>query len=165
MEKNICKCDTGKPYSECCEPIIKGLKTPENAVDVMRARYTAFVIGEIDFIMATVSPSKKSEYDRKSVEEWSRSTDWTDLEIVSCKDGGVEHESGEVEFIANYRDKDTMKKHHEHASFVKIKGAWYFEDGRAPAVTQVRRETPKIGRNDPCMCSSGKKYKKCCGKI
>jgi yecA family protein len=27
----------------------------------------------------------------------------------------------------------------------------------------VRKE-PKIGRNDPCLCGSGKKYKKCCGK-
>lgn len=27
-----------------------------------------------------------------------------------------------------------------------------------------RRETPKVGRNDPCPCGSGKKYKKCCGK-
>lgn len=27
----------------------------------------------------------------------------------------------------------------------------------------VRRESPKIGRNDPCSCGSGKKYKKCCG--
>ncbi|MBQ6495972.1 MAG: SEC-C domain-containing protein [Firmicutes bacterium] len=28
----------------------------------------------------------------------------------------------------------------------------------------VRRETPKIGRNDPCPCGSGKKYKHCCGR-
>ena len=28
----------------------------------------------------------------------------------------------------------------------------------------VRRETPKVGRNDPCPCGSGKKYKHCCGK-
>jgi preprotein translocase subunit SecA len=28
----------------------------------------------------------------------------------------------------------------------------------------IVRETPKIGRNDPCPCGSGKKYKKCCGK-
>ena len=27
-----------------------------------------------------------------------------------------------------------------------------------------QRETPKVGRNDPCPCGSGKKYKKCCGK-
>ena len=28
----------------------------------------------------------------------------------------------------------------------------------------VRRETPKVGRNDPCPCGSGKKYKHCCGR-
>ncbi|HIE11729.1 MAG TPA: hypothetical protein EYP62_08950, partial [Kiritimatiellae bacterium] len=27
----------------------------------------------------------------------------------------------------------------------------------------VRRTQPKVGRNDPCPCGSGKKYKKCCG--
>lgn len=31
-------------------------------------------------------------------------------------------------------------------------------------VKTVRRESPKTGRNDPCPCGSGKKYKKCCGK-
>ncbi|MFA4875048.1 MAG: SEC-C metal-binding domain-containing protein, partial [bacterium] len=40
---------------------------------------------------------------------------------------------------------------------------WYYYDSRKPATT-VRREAPKIGRNDPCPCGSGKKYKKCCGK-
>jgi preprotein translocase subunit SecA len=33
--------------------------------------------------------------------------------------------------------------------------------GRGPA---VKRQTPKVGRNDPCPCGSGKKYKKCCGR-
>ncbi|MBG29450.1 MAG: preprotein translocase subunit SecA [Opitutae bacterium] len=33
----------------------------------------------------------------------------------------------------------------------------------APVATPVRRDTPKVGRNDPCPCGSGKKYKKCCG--
>ena len=31
-------------------------------------------------------------------------------------------------------------------------------------VKQIKLETPKVGRNDPCPCGSGKKYKKCCGK-
>ncbi|MBP1582331.1 MAG: SEC-C domain-containing protein [Victivallales bacterium] len=33
---------------------------------------------------------------------------------------------------------------------------------RAPK--PIVRETPKINRNDPCPCGSGKKYKKCCGR-
>jgi len=32
-------------------------------------------------------------------------------------------------------------------------------------VKQVRLEKPKVGRNEPCPCGSGKKYKKCCGKL
>ncbi len=32
--------------------------------------------------------------------------------------------------------------------------------GRSP---EARRSAPKIGRNEPCPCGSGKKYKKCCG--
>jgi preprotein translocase subunit SecA len=34
----------------------------------------------------------------------------------------------------------------------------------APVVAPVRREAPKVGRNDPCPCGSGKKFKQCCGK-
>jgi preprotein translocase subunit SecA len=33
-----------------------------------------------------------------------------------------------------------------------------------PSVEQYKRSEPKVGRNDPCLCGSGKKYKKCCGK-
>jgi uncharacterized protein YecA (UPF0149 family) len=29
----------------------------------------------------------------------------------------------------------------------------------------VRRDTPKVGRNEPCPCGSGKKFKNCCGRI
>jgi preprotein translocase subunit SecA len=36
--------------------------------------------------------------------------------------------------------------------------------GEAPTVQTIRRAQPKIGRNEPCPCGSGKKYKKCCGK-
>jgi len=39
-----------------------------------------------------------------------------------------------------------------------------FDQEREPRPTQYKRELPKVGRNDPCPCGSGKKYKKCCGK-
>jgi len=39
-------------------------------------------------------------------------------------------------------------------------------EGRRPGERQgpIVRETPKVGRNEPCPCGSGKKYKKCCGR-
>jgi uncharacterized protein len=38
----------------------------------------------------------------------------------------------------------------------------YWLERRAPQATPTRRATPKVGRNDPCPCGSGKKYKHCC---
>ena len=49
-------------------------------------------------------------------------------------------------------------------TFVKEKDGWKFEDGELVGETPIVREAPKVGRNDPCPCGSGKKYKKCCGK-
>ena len=45
----------------------------------------------------------------------------------------------------------------------------YFEPhrragGLPPERRPVRRTGPKIGRNDPCPCGSGKKFKQCCGR-
>ena len=162
MIKDLCSCDTQKPFTQCCEPMLKGLKTPETAADLMRSRYTAFVRKEIDYIMNTVSPASRKNFDRKGVEEWSRKTDWAGLEIVSTEKGGTDDVTGQVEFIAKFRENDEIKKHHELATFVKINGSWFFEDGRTPPIKQVI-SGPKIGRNDPCHCGSGKKFKKCHG--
>ncbi len=52
------------------------------------------------------------------------------------------------------------EKEHLHAPEGK------HSEGEAPSEphpdTTVHRDSPKIGRNDPCPCGSGKKYKKCC---
>jgi SEC-C motif domain protein len=164
MANELCSCDTKKPFSECCEPVLKGVRTPATAVELMRSRYTAYVRHEIDYIMNTLSPTRKKDTDRKATEEWSRDTQWEGLEIVSTVKGGPEDETGSVEFIAKFREKEEAKTHHELATFVKLKGSWYFEDGRTPPQKPVKSEGPKVGRNDPCPCGSGKKYKKCHGK-
>jgi preprotein translocase subunit SecA len=38
------------------------------------------------------------------------------------------------------------------------------KQGEAAKPQTIRRETPRVGRNEPCPCGSGKKYKQCCGK-
>ncbi|MDB5105995.1 MAG: motif domain protein [Fibrobacteres bacterium] len=163
MENETCSCDTKKPFSECCEPVLKRTRQAESPAALMRARYSAFVRHEIDFLMDSVSPVRRKEFDRKGIEDWSRDTDWAGLEILSTEKGGPEDDKGSVEFIAKFREKDEEQKHHELATFVKIKGAWYFDDGRTPPAKPVKSEGPKVGRNDPCPCGSGKKFKKCHG--
>ena len=157
----ICPCDTGKNYNDCCGPLITGSLIAKKPVDLMRARYTAYANCEVEFIMDTIAPSKKGDYDKKSIKSWSKSTDWKELEIVSTTGGEENETTGTVEFKAFYREKDATKKHHELATIIKKEDKWYFEDGKQGEVKQVKRDEPKVGRNDPCPCGSGKKYKKC----
>ena len=56
-----------------------------------------------------------------------------------------------------------VEHHHEIAGFKKFNGEWKYVAGNIITET-VKRDGEKIGRNDPCPCGSGKKYKKCCGK-
>jgi SEC-C motif-containing protein len=83
------------------------------------------------------------------------------LEIVESR-GGADDTVGEVEFVARYRDGETIHDHHEKGKFRKHEGCWYFVDGKM--VGQKPLASTKVGRNDPCPCGSGSKYKKCCGK-
>ena len=71
---------------------------------------------------------------------------------------------GWVEFICKYKQGNLAREHHELSEFHKVKGAWLFYDGRAVKPSTIHKTTPDVGRNDPCPCGSGLKYKKCCGK-
>ncbi|MCC6898570.1 MAG: SEC-C domain-containing protein [Polyangiaceae bacterium] len=60
--------------------------------------------------------------------------------------------------------KNVSLEHRERATFEKREGVWLFADAEPLAGPTVKNEGPRIGRNDPCHCGSGKKFKKCHGK-
>ena len=159
-----CTCGLEQPYEECCEPIIKGEKQAETAESLMRSRYSAFAHAEVDWLVDSVHPETREDHDRDSIRVWAVDSQWSSLEIVSTHEGGSDDETGEVEFIANYKDKQGRHRHHELAQFKKHEGQWYFYDGGRVKPQTVVRDAPKVGRNDPCPCGSGKKFKKCCAK-
>jgi SEC-C motif-containing protein len=157
-----CPCGSGNAYSECCQPVISGAKPATTAEQLMRARYSAYVNVEMDFVFETTHPDHRQDYDHAGTKEWAESSEWLGLEIVGTRKGAEDDVTGEVEFIARFREKDTPREHHENAQFKKDDGRWYFTDG---AMVKPKPVTvTKIGRNDPCACGSGLKYKKCCGK-
>jgi SEC-C motif-containing protein len=107
----------------------------------MRSRYTAYVRGAIDYLIATQDVSTRATIDVAAVRTWSRETRWQGLEIVTSEERGDE---GIVEFVARGVTR-----------FRRSEGRWYYVDGVV--------ELPKAGRNDPCPCGSGMKYKRCHG--
>ena len=159
-----CPCQSGAVYSVCCEPLIRGLRLAETAEQLMRARYTAYTLVEMDFIEQSHDPSTRGDLDMVESRQWAESTSWTGLEIVAIKQGGIDDEVGTVEFKATFETDTGPQIHHELSGFCKKDGVWYYMDSALPKGHTVVRARPKVGRNDPCPCASGKKYKKCCGE-
>lgn len=157
-----CACKSGKSFESCCGPYISGKADAPTAEALMRSRYTAYATGNIDYIEKTTAPEALSDFDRDGSEKWAKQSEWTGLEIVSTTKGQASDNDGVVEFIAQYTIEGSPISHHEISDFRKEKGHWLFVDGRVVR-DPVRNEGPKVGRNDPCPCGSGKKYKKCCG--
>ncbi len=158
-----CPCGSGKTYARCCKPLHTGKKEAETAEQLMRSRYAAYAQQELDYIFETTHPESREDYDPESTRVWSENSTWDHIEIVQTHEGGAEDEQGQVEFIAHFQDRKGRKQmHHEMALFEKADGKWYFKDGRYVSPKPVVREAPKVGRNEPCPCGSGKKFKKCC---
>ncbi len=158
-----CPCGSGHTYEECCGPYIEGKKKPETAEALMRSRYTAFATQAVDYILDTHDPSNRGDLDRNSTAEWSKRAEWLGFELLNAEGGGGGDDEGKIEFVARYRFKGDELAHHETATFRKHEGVWYFVDGEMATHETFVRTTAKVGRNEPCPCGSGKKYKKCCG--
>lgn len=122
-----------------------------SAEELMRSRYSAYVLKHSDYLTATWHSSTRPA----SLDISGDDIPWQRLVILSIEKGGSDDNEGVVEFAADYRGGQL----HERSRFVKEKGRWFYLDGDILSPFTAA----KIGRNDPCPCGSGKKYKKCCG--
>lgn len=159
----LCHCGSGQPYSSCCAPYIKGEAIAPSAEALMRSRYSAYVEHAIDYLGETLHPEHRADWDRDATRRWSEGAEWLGLQVVSTEAGQLGDTEGWVEFIADFKDQGKAQRHHERSRFLNQDGRWYYVDGEVPKPQTRRHEAPKVGRNDPCPCGSGKKFKKCCG--
>ncbi|WP_419781478.1 YchJ family protein [Maridesulfovibrio sp.] len=159
---NECPCGSGKAYESCCEPYITGKEPAPTAEALMRSRYTAFAVKRVDYLGDTLAPESKHDYDEAQVKVWAETSTWLGLEIVSTSKGMEDDETGEVEFIAKFRQQGAIQTHHEASHFEKNDGKWFYIEGDFVPQQPIKKDK-KVGRNEPCPCGSGKKYKKCCG--
>ena len=167
---SLCPCRTldqqnKTPYEECCAPFVTGKKIAPTAESLMRSRYSAYVVKNIDYIDQTQITTSGETFDKEEALKWADSSEWMGLEIKKSQKGSPTDNTGIVEFIAHYKDKasGTELRHHETSLFQRDNGNWKFKEGQIHGAQPVKRLEPKLGRNDVCSCGSGKKYKKCCG--
>ncbi len=173
-----CPCGSDLAFNSCCEPFLNGSSSPDTAEKLMRSRYTAYTLGDAKYVQTSMVKEAQESFDLKSFEEWVTKSTWKGLKIMSTEKGQATDIKGKVEFTATYEVNGEVIDHHEVADFKKDKtGKWFFVDGDAHThrhgeghghhhhhkVETITRSSPKVGRNDPCSCGSGKKFKKCCG--
>ncbi|MBL7685128.1 MAG: SEC-C domain-containing protein [Deltaproteobacteria bacterium] len=132
---------------------------PSTPRELLEARYQAFVDQDIDFILESCHPDVKDQQDLPTIEAWSKNAIWHHFEIEKEE---VEKEKAIITFNLKYEEKGKMIYHRELAEFRKQGSKWYYYDSTFPKPETLKREGPKVGRNDPCHCGSGKKFKKCC---
>lgn len=147
-----CPCRSGKSYQQCCGRFITQRNEAEHARDLMRSRYCAYVLNESDYLMQTWHP----DY-RPSSLMLDTGVKWIGLEIIADSEQG---DNAMVEFEACLAADGRIDALHEKSRFERIDGRWFYTDGDMMA---PRRDLSKIGRNAPCPCGSGSKFKRCCG--
>src|SRR5690606_14534985 len=109
-----------RTYDSCCGRFHRGAERPPTAVELMRSRYSAFVLGLDDWLFATWHPRT-----RPVDVTADPATRWTGLEILSTVDGGADEETGEVEFVARWEGGEM----HERSRFARRAGRWLYLDG------------------------------------
>ncbi|AGH94567.1 YchJ family protein [Pseudobdellovibrio exovorus] len=172
-----CPCQSQQSFETCCQPFLTGSALPETAEKLMRSRYTAFTQADVAYLKKTLAPESRHDFDEAATRKWAETAKWKGLQILATVKGTAQDKKGTVEFIATYEADGEGLDHHEVSEFRKAEnGQWLFVEGDGHTHAEgeghhhhhekpqtVQREAPKIGRNDPCTCGSGKKYKKCCG--
>lgn len=125
-----CNCGTDKPYNECCQPFIEGYSNASTAEALMRSRYTAFTLANIDYLLKTHHVSTRPVKDKQDILDWAKSVQWMGLTVLATDKGGKTDQDGLVEFRALYIEKGKLESIHEKSLFRKEKGIWYYVNGQ-----------------------------------
>ena len=156
-EAALCPCGTGKSRGECCGPYLNGHAHAPTAEALMRSRFVAYCDENRGYLLSSWHPDTRP-VDLTFEDDGLR---WTRLEVVHTEAGASTDQAGVVEFKAHYRSGRKVGLLHERSRFARKDTHWVYVDGDLSPQAVTGR---KVGRNEPCPCGSGKKYKRCCGR-
>jgi SEC-C motif domain protein len=153
-----CPCGSGKVFADCCGPLLSGKRLAATAEELMRARFTAHALRDFGFVHRTYLPTSRQPF--LPVPD-GPTTEWTRL-VVHSHVPGKTPDIATVEFSAYGKEAGTEQVLHEKAEFVRENGEWIYTRPLREGPAPFREAAQRPGRNDPCPCGSGKKYKHCC---
>ena len=123
-----CPCGSSEKYSHCCGPYLERLKAPATPEQLMRSRYTAFIKADTEYLVNTMQGKPLQAFDVKATKTWAESVTWLGLTVVKAP--SPEKDIATVEFIARFKENGTECRIHELSTFQKIKGRWFYVEGK-----------------------------------
>lgn len=122
-KSGFCPCGSGNLFSNCCQPIINRFKKALTAEELMRSRYSAYVITEVDYLIDTTYKTLRKEQRFQEIEKWSKENYWQKLEVLKSTENTVE-------FKAYFLDDSKKQQiHHEKSTFIFEEGSWFYSAG------------------------------------
>ena len=136
--KSPCPCGSGLVYGSCCGPLHWARTSAETAEQLMRSRYTAFALGDVDYLIAThLDPATPLERRRRELLNSCRKTRWLGLEIEAVEAGGIKDIEGTVAFKASFSEGGHRRCFQEVSLFERrsrdLKGEWLYLRALAPS--------------------------------
>lgn len=122
-----CPCDSDLPYSQCCEPLHLGKQQAITAQQLMRSRYTAYVLKLEPYLLKTWHADTRPQI--LDLNSDSMGTKWIGLKIIDLEAGNEDDEEGIVEFIARFKINGKAQRLHERSRFCYMDNQWFYIDG------------------------------------
>ena len=134
FNSDICPCGSGSAYDVCCGPYHHGVAAP-TAEALMRSRYSAYVLGDVAYLMNTVAPERRYEHDIAAIAAWSASAQWQgtlDGQVLglrvhqSTQDGDDDGATGSVLFSVAFGENGKVRDMRELSEFHRQGGHWFY---------------------------------------
>ena len=123
-KQQLCPCGSKNEYKNCCQIFIDRIKLPKTPEQLMRSRYTAYSLANIDYIQETMCGDALQDFDALDARDWALSVKWLKLEVI--RSSMPTECTGIVEFIAYYRYQNKKHRLHEVSQFELIDQRWYY---------------------------------------
>ncbi len=116
-----CPCNPSSLYENCCEKAHQNIESATSPEILMRSRYSAFVLADIDYLQKSHhSTTRPSKLEKRELLSWTKSVEWIRLDVLQTTENTVE-------FKAYFKENGILNDIHENSLFVKENGHWVYK--------------------------------------
>lgn len=124
--EQACPCGIEQRYNMCCHKAHIAIEEVETAEQLMRSRYTAYVMADIDYLMKSHHSSTCPISEKDEILKWTKSVEWLKLEVLESSEGLKNATEGTVEFKAYFKENGIVSVIHENSKFVREHQYWVY---------------------------------------